>query len=126
MILKIEDDIKGSGDEAALRRLISTLCENAVKYAPEDSDIQISLTQSGKSVMLITENAMKEPLSKEPLSHLFHPFYRSDESRSKEENSGFGIGLSIARAITEKHSGTIKAKIVDSNRLQIICLLPKR
>ena len=126
MILHIEDDIKVSGDEAALRRLISTLCENAVKYAPEDSDIQISLTQTGKSVMLTTENAMKEPLGEEALNHLFDRFYRGDESRSKEENSGFGIGLSIARAITEKHGGTIRAKIVDSNRLQIICLLPKR
>ncbi len=126
LMLNIEDDIKVSGDEAALRRLISTLCENAVKHAPEDSDIQISLTQSGKSVVFITENAMKEPLSEEALNHLFDRFYRGDESRSKEENSGFGIGLSIARAITEKHGGTIKAKTVDSNRLQIICLLPKR
>lgn len=126
LMLNIEDDIKVSGDEAALRRLISTLCENAVKHAPEDSEILISLTQSGKSVVLITENAMKEPLSEEALNHLFDRFYRGDESRSKEENSGFGIGLSIARAITEKHGGTIKAKIVDSNRLQIICLLPKR
>ena len=126
MILHLEDDIKVSGDEAALRRLVSTLCENAVKHAPEDSDIQISLTQTGKSVMLTTENAMKEPLGEEALNHLFDRFYRGDESRSKEENSGFGIGLSIARAITEKHGGTIKAKIVDSNRLQIICLLPKR
>ncbi len=76
--------------------------------------------------MLTTENAMKEPLGEEALNHLFDRFYRGDESRSKEENSGFGIGLSIARAITEKHGGTIRAKIVDSNRLQIICLLPKR
>lgn len=126
LMLNIEDDIKVSGDEAALRRLISTLCENAVKHAPEDSDIQISLTQSGKSVLFTTENVMKEPLSEEALNHLFDRFYRGDESRSKEENSGFGIGLSIARAITEKHGGTIKAKIVDSNRLHIICLLPKR
>ena len=126
LMLNIEDDIKVSGDEAALRRLISTLCENAVKHAPEDSDIQISLTQSGKSVVFTTENVMKEPLSEEALNHLFDRFYRGDESRSKEENSGFGIGLSIARAITEKHGGTIKAKVVDSNRLQIICLLPKR
>ena len=126
LIVNAEHDLKLSGDEAALRRLISTLCENAVKYAPEDSDIQISLTQTGKSVMLTTENAMKEPLGEEALNHLFDRFYRGDESRSKEENSGFGIGLSIARAITEKHGGTIKAKIVDSNRLQIICLLPKR
>lgn len=123
--LNIEDDIKISGDEAALHRLISTLCENAVKHAPEDSDIQISLSQSGKSVVFTTENAMKEPLSEDALDHLFDRFYRADESRSKEENSGFGIGLSIARAITEKHGGTIKAKIVDNDRLQIVCTMPK-
>ena len=123
--LNIENDIKISGDEAALRRLVSTLCENAVKHAPEDSDIQISLTQSGKSVMFTTENAMKEPLGEDALNHLFDRFYRGDESRSKEENSGFGIGLSIARAITEKHGGTIKAKIVNNDRLQIVCTLTK-
>ena len=126
LILNIEDDIKISGDEAALRRLISTLCENAVKHAPEDSNIQISLTQSGKSVVFTTENAMKELLNEDALHHLFDRFYRGDESRSKEENSGFGIGLSIARAITEKHCGTIKAKINETGRLQIICTLPKR
>ena len=67
---------------------------------------------------------MKEPLSENALSHLFDRFYRGDESRSKEENSGFGIGLSIARAITEKHGGTISAKINENGRLQIICVLP--
>ena len=69
---------------------------------------------------------MKEPLSEEALTHLFDRFYRGDESRSKEENSGFGIGLSVARAITEKHNGTIKAKIFDDDKLQIVCTLPKR
>lgn len=125
LILSIEDDIKVSGDEAALRRLISTLCENAVKHAPEDSDIQISLSQSGKSIVFATENATKKPLSEDALDHLFDRFYRADESRSKEENSGFGIGLSIVRAITEKHSGSVKAKIIGTDRLQIICTLPK-
>ena len=122
----IEDDIKISGDEAALRRLVSTLCENAVKHAPEDSDIQISLVRSGKSVLFTTENAMKEPLGEDALNHLFDRFYRGDEARSKEENSGFGIGLSIARAVTEKHGGTIRAKIKENGRLQIICTLPKK
>ena len=126
LILSIEDDIKISGDEAALRRLISTLCENAVKHAPEDSDIQISLVQSGRSIVFVTENATKEPLSGDSLTHLFDRFYRADESRSKEKNSGFGIGLSIARAITEKHGGSVKAMINETDRLQIICTLPKR
>lgn len=124
LIVNAEDGIKISGDEAALRRLVNTLCENAVKHAPEDSDIQITLSRSGKNILFATENAMKDPLSGDALSHLFDRFYRGDESRSKEENSGFGIGLSIARAITEKHGGNIAAKINENGRLQIICVLP--
>ena len=77
-------------------------------------------------MLFTTENAMKEPLGEDALNHLFDRFYRGDEARSKEENSGFGIGLSIARAVTEKHGGTIRAKIKETGRLQIICTLPKK
>ena len=125
LIVNAENDLIFCGDEAAIRRLIGILCENAVKYAPEDNDIQVPLRQSGKNIVIETENAMKEPLSEEALTHLFDRIYRADESRSKEETGGFGIGLSVARAITEKHNGTIKAKIVDDDKLQIICTLPK-
>ena len=124
LIVDVEDDLTYCGDEAAIRRLISILCENAVKYAPEDTDIKVSLSRSGKNIELRTENAMKEPLSEEALTRLFDRFYRGDESRSKEETGGFGIGLSVARAITEKHSGTIKAQKTDDDKLKIICTLP--
>ena len=126
LILNIEDDLMINGDEAALRRLVSTLCDNAVKHAPEDTDIQITLSRSAKNILFATENATKEPLSEDALDHLFDRFYRADESRSKEENSGFGIGLSIARAITEKHGGTTKANVNENGRLQITCVLPQR
>ena len=124
LILNAEDDIKLCGDEQAVRRLISTLCENAVKHAPEDSDIVITLIRSGKNAVFSTDNATKEPLDEEALTHLFDRFYRGDASRSKEENTGFGIGLSIARAITEKHGGSIKAAVSEDGRLQITCTLP--
>ncbi len=120
-----DDGMMFCGDEAAIRRLIGILCENAVKYAPEDTDIRVTLHRSGRNIVIETENAMKEPLSEDALTHLFDRFYRADESRSKEETSGFGIGLSVARAITEKHNGVIKAKITDDERLQITCTLPK-
>ena len=64
-------------------------------------------------------------MGEEALSHLFDRFYRGDASRSKEKNSVFGIGLSIARAITEKHGGEIKARTTDNGRLQIVCTLPE-
>lgn len=123
LMVNAENDIIINGDEAALRRLVSTLCENAVKYASVDSEIQISMSRSVKSILFSTENPMKEPLGVDTLSHLFDRFYHGDKSRSKEESSGFGIGLSIARAITEKHGGTIKAVIKENNRLQIVCKL---
>ena len=124
LIVDVEDDLTYCGDEAAIRRLISILCENAVKYAPEDTDIKVSLSRSGKNIILETQNAMKEPLSEEALTRLFDRFYRGDESRSKEETGGFGIGLSVARAITEKHDGTIKAQRTDDDKLRIISTLP--
>ena len=120
----IELKDRSLSDEQAVRRLISTLCENAVKHAPEDSDIVITLIRSGKNAVFSTENATKEPLDEEALTHLFDRFYRGDASRSKEENTGFGIGLSIARAITEKHGGSIKAAVSEDGRLQITCTLP--
>ena len=125
LILSTEENVTICGDEQALRRLVSTLCENAVTYAPEDGDILISLRRSGKYIVFSTENATKEPMGEEALSHLFDRFYRGDTSRSKEKDSGFGIGLSIARAITEKHGGEIKARTTDNGRLQIVCTLPE-
>ena len=124
MIVNAENNLTYCGDEAAIKRLVSILCENAVKYAPEDTDIHVSLSKSSKNIILKTENVMKEPLSDEALTRLFDRFYRGDASRSKDENKGFGIGLSVARAITEKHGGIIKAQKTPDDQLRIICTLP--
>ena len=111
------------GDEAALRRLISVLCENAVKYAPEGDAIQLSLRGDPRRVTLTVENGLAQPLPEEALSHLFDRFYRADASRSKEK-SGYGLGLSIALAIVEKHGGGLSAKVTDENRLRFTVTLP--
>lgn len=119
--LDVEDGLTLSGDEGMLKRLVSILCDNAVKYAPEGDVIAVRLKRGGKSVLLSTENGLSKPMDDETLRHLFDRFYRADPSRSKE-SGGFGIGLSVARAIAEKHGGTIRAG-QKGGRLAFVCSL---
>lgn len=118
-----DESLRVRGDEAALKRLVSILCDNAVKYAPEGDEIRLSLRASGKRVTLRMENGLKEPLGEEALGRLFDRFYRADASRSKE-SGGYGIGLSVARSIAERHGGTIRAAETDAHRLCFTCVLP--
>lgn len=120
--LDVEDDLHLSGDEAMLKRLVSILCDNAVKYAPEGDEIVVMLKRGGKGVVLSTENALTKPMDDETLRHLFDRFYRADASRSKE-SGGYGIGLSVAKAIAEKHGGSIRVNQDKHGRLAFICSL---
>ena len=117
------DGIRMTGDEAALRRLISVLCDNAVKYAPEGDTIALTLEGDGRRIALVAENGLKAPLSDEALKHLFDRFYRADASRSRQ-SGGYGIGLSVARAIAEVHGGGIRARQTDGGRLRFVVSLP--
>ena len=121
MCLDIEDGLHLSGDEAMLKRLVSILCDNTVKYAPEGDEIVVALKRVGKGIALSTENALLKPMDDETLRHLFDRFYRADASRSKE-SGGYGIGLSVAKSIVEKHCGNIQTSQKDG-KLRVICSL---
>ena len=123
MALEVEDGVHIAGDAPALRRLVSILCDNAVKYAPEGDTIRVAMRKSRKGALLTVENAVSQPLDGEALDHLFDRFYRTDASRSRE-TGGYGIGLSIARAIVEKHGGSIAARQTEAGRIRFVCRLP--
>ncbi|MDO4484653.1 MAG: HAMP domain-containing sensor histidine kinase [Clostridia bacterium] len=124
MDLQAEPSLNMQGDAAAIKRLISTLMDNAVKYAPEGGTICVEAFHEGRQLVFRVSNDVSAPLTESQCSHLFDRFYRADAARSKEGQSGFGIGLSIAAAIVEKHSGTIRAAM-EGHRLVIVCKLPK-
>ena len=113
-----------TGDRASVQRLLSTLCDNAVKYAGGEGEILVSGKADGKHAVISVSNPVAEPLTKEQCERMFDRFYRGDLSRSKEKKSGFGIGLAIAAAIAEKNGGDISAAM-DGNRLRIACRLPR-
>ena len=121
--LDLEEGVRVTGDEDALRRLCSILLDNAVKYAPAGDEIAVTLRRGRREARLSTENGLEKPLPPEALKHLFDRFYRADASRSKK-SGGHGIGLSVARAIAEKHSGELTARQTEQGRLRFECRLP--
>ncbi len=123
MTVTAENNLQMNGDRASIQRLISTLCDNAVKYASA-GPIHAEVRGEGKNIVLQVSNPVEEPLTKQQCEQLFSRFYRVDPSRSKEKKSGFGIGLAIAAAIAEKHGGRISAAMED-DRLVMTCQLPK-
>ncbi len=121
MAMEVEDYIHVNSDGTALQRLASILCDNAVKYAPEGDAILVRLKQGKRGITFSVENGLRQPLNQDQLAHLFDRFYRTDESRNKE-SGGYGIGLSVAKAIVEKHRGVIRAiQSDDGQRIRFIC-----
>ena len=101
----IEPGVMYQGDEALVRRLVSILLDNAVKYCDERGGIRLELRQRRHPVLTV-ENSYAEVDALE-LDRLFDRFYRADKARTF--SGSFGVGLSIARSIVRKHHGTIHA-----------------
>ena len=100
-------DITVLGDGERLRRLISILLDNAVKYGADGGTITLTLEKTDRQARLTVANP-GDPIPPEKLTHLFERFYRADTSRG--EQSGFGLGLSIADTIAKEHRGTLRAE----------------
>lgn len=121
LVCDIEPMLTLNGDEKSLRQLVSILLDNALKYAPENTTIRLTLKKQSGSAVLSVSNPTEQALDKETLSRLFERFYRADPSRS--EKSGYGIGLSIAKAIVTAHGGKLRAA-ADGTTLTISATLP--
>lgn len=87
-----------------LHRAITNLVENAVRFGGE---VAIRLKISPQIIMIDVED--DGPGISDPRKQIvLEPFMRGDDARSMDESSGFGLGLSIARAIVDAHSGTLR------------------
>ena len=119
-----EKDLPVRGDASALQRVVSILCDNAVKYTPEGGTIHLRAYPDGRDAVIETENPPVQPLTEENCSRLFDRFYRADEARSRDKQTGYGIGLSIAQAVIDRHGGTAIARLTSENTLLIRVTVP--
>ena len=107
------EDLIFALDERWLKEAIHNLVDNAIKYSPNGSTINISIYKSYLNYNLDIENECKD-ISEEALPKIFERFYRGKNSVSKD---GLGLGLYIAREIIEKHDGNIRASL-NENRIK--------
>lgn len=112
-ISDIDTDAVCNGDAEMLHRLVSILLDNAVKYCDAEGEIRFVLKMRRSSACLTVENTFRD-VDKLDLSRIFDRFYRADEARS---SSGYGVGLSIAKAVTESHRGDICAYRKDASHI---------
>ena len=118
----IEAGISFRGDERSLRRMMDILLDNAVKYCNEKGLIRVSLEKQ-KGFLKFSVFNTADYISKADISRLFDRFYRCDRSRNSD-TGGYGLGLSIASAVTSAHKGRITADTDDEKSLTVTVKLP--
>jgi signal transduction histidine kinase len=101
------DQVLVCGDSDRLKQVIVNLVSNAINHTPSGSEVVVGLGKSGAQAKLtVTDTGPGIP--PEDLPHIFERFYRSEKSRTRQKEKGFGLGLSIAYWIVRAHGGRIE------------------
>jgi signal transduction histidine kinase len=108
------------GKPVALRRCLTNLIENAVRYGKR-ADIKI---RDGVQELCFVISDDGSGVPEAELERLFDPFYRLEASRS-QHTGGSGLGLSIARNIARAHGGDVTLKNREYGGLEATLALPR-
>ena len=118
---QIEEDLDFYGDQASIQKMLSVLLDNALKYSCENGRIRLKIFKKHKHIVTEVWNDC-ESLEMDDPNRLFDRFYRPDPSRAYG-TGGYGIGLSIAKAIAEAHHGRISVKFCKGEGIQFRIVL---
>lgn len=110
-------------DPERIATLIGNLLDNALKYSAQDAAlVELSLlVEDGEAVISVRDQGIGIP--KEAVAQLFEPFFRVDESRTRE-SGGFGLGLSLCQAIVQAHGGRIMVESEPGRGTTVTVRLP--
>ncbi len=127
LLTEIKPDVEIYADETLMMRLLINLITNGVKYRrkTDNSYVKLILTDSEEAEqikIIIEDNGIG--ISEKDQSEIFRRFYKVDKSRTGEDTS-FGLGLAMARWISEAHGGNISVESILGMGSRFIVTLDK-
>jgi len=114
------------GDQSLVRQLIMILLDNAIKFSPNGSLVQIGVWRANDMATVSVSDA-GPGIPPDQLKHVFERFYRGDAARSRAgttSSEGAGLGLSIAQWIAEQHAATIRIDSVAGKGTCVVVQFP--
>lgn len=112
-------------DPLKITQVVENLLDNALKYTPKGSRIQLSARLQGLGEILVSLHDNGPGIPAEDLPHLFERFYRVDKGRSREKG-GTGLGLSIVKHIVQLHGGRVWVESTQGQGTTFSFTLPPR
>ncbi|MFL1524207.1 heavy metal sensor histidine kinase [Pseudomonas sp. O230] len=104
--LSREGSARMEGDRSMLRRALSNLLDNALRFTPQAGHVRVRIVENADSLNLSIENTgIGIPATQLP--RLFDRFYRVDPARREGSSENVGLGLAITRSIIRAHGGDI-------------------
>lgn len=105
---QVDGPVEVEANEGQMKRILSNLVENAVKFSPDGGKASIEAgVRGGLAEIRVRDGGCGIPA--DALENIFERFYRTDDARSREI-AGAGLGLSIAKALTTVNGGTIEVE----------------
>jgi len=121
--LSRDGDARLQGDRNMLRRALSNLLDNALRFTPAGGEVRVRINDQAKSLSLSVENS-GEGIPADLLPRLFDRFYRADPARHEGSSEHAGLGLAITQSIVRAHGGQIRCES-ENGWTRFVIELPK-
>jgi two-component system heavy metal sensor histidine kinase CusS len=118
--IQLVGEAKAVGDRVMLRRSLSNLLSNAIRYCPAGEEVTVRLDSDADDTIVTVENPGSIPA--ENLPRLFDRFYTGDQAR-RQGGEGVGLGLAIVWSIVEVHGGSVRA-VSENGLTRFVIYLP--